>query len=219
MGRQVSNARFYFFWPPHHLLTQLRLLKLLELSAKPTLLKWKLCTKVTTEPWSHPSGLFTLLGDAVHATLPYCAAGAGMALEDGAVLGEIFSRLPKDKQLSSRHMKHALSIYESCRRSRTHAIVERSYLQQYLYHLDDGEEQARRDEMMRMSPTRAGEALVWRDPGFAPWLLGYDHMQDVDAHWPKGGFEEGNAPTSCGIVSKDSESVCREASPNKTNVT
>ena len=167
------------------LLTQTRLLRLLELSAKPTLLKWKLCTKVTTQSWSHPSGLFTLLGDAVHATLPYCAAGAGMALEDGAVLGEIFSRLPREKRPSSRQMKHALSIYESCRCSRTHAIVQRGYLQQYLYHLKDGEEQARRDEMMKMVPTWPGEALVWRDPEFAPWLLGYDHIQDVDAHWPK----------------------------------
>jgi 2-polyprenyl-6-methoxyphenol hydroxylase-like FAD-dependent oxidoreductase len=27
------------------------------------------------ESWSHPSGAFTLLGDAVHATLPYLASG------------------------------------------------------------------------------------------------------------------------------------------------
>lgn len=194
------------------MLTQLRLLKLLELSAKPTLLKWKLCTKVTTASWSHPSGLFTLLGDAVHATLPYCAAGAGTALEDGAVLGEIFSRLPKDKRLSSQQMKRALLIYESCRRSRTHAIVERGYLQQHFYHLDDGEDQACRDEMMRMSPTRAGEALVWRDPEFEPWLLGYDHLQDVDAHWPKGGFEENNDIPSCGIMPKDSERLLQSFS-------
>ncbi len=192
MGSPVSRARLCAFQFSYRLLTKDRLTKLLELSAKPTLLKWKLCTKVTTESWSHPSGLFTLLGDAVHATLPYCAAGAGMALEDGAVLGEIFSRLPQGKRPSSRQMKRALSIYESCRRSRTHAIVERGYLQQYLYHLQDGEEQARRDEMMRMVPTRAGEAVVWRDPEFAPWLLGYDHLQDVDAHWPMGGLEENN---------------------------
>ena len=128
-----------------------------------------------------------------------------MALEDGAVLGEIFSRLPKDIRPSSRRMKRALSIYESCRCSRTHAIVERGYLQQHLYHLDDGEDQAHRDEMMRMSPTRPGEALVWRDPAFAPWLLGYDHMQDVDAHWPKSGFEEHNDIPSRGTMSKGLE--------------
>ena len=33
------------------------------------------------------------MGDAVHATIPYAAAGAVIALEDGAFLGEIFSRL------------------------------------------------------------------------------------------------------------------------------
>ena len=166
------------------------MVKLLELSAKPTLLKWKLCTKVVSQPWSHESGRLTLLGDAVHATLPYVAAGAGMALEDGAVLGEIFSRLPRAERPSTKQIKQALSVYESCRQSRTQAIVERGYLQQHLYHLADGPEQQHRDEMMRMVPTRPGEALVWRDPGFAPWLLDYDPVQDVDLHWPKNGLDE-----------------------------
>ncbi|KAJ9615105.1 hypothetical protein H2200_001179 [Cladophialophora chaetospira] len=170
-----------------------RLIKLLELSDKPTLLKWKLCTKVVSESWSHSSGLFTLLGDAVHATLPYVAAGAGMALEDGAVLGEVFSRLPKGKRPSINQVKRALSIYEACRRTRTQTIVKRGYLQQHLNHLNDGEDQQRRDEMMRMVPTRPGEALVWRDPEFGPWLLSYDHVQDVNVHWPEDGLEERNS--------------------------
>ena len=153
-------------------------------------MKWKLCTKVVSDPWSHKSGLFTLLGDAVHATLPYVAAGAGMALEDGAVLGEVFSRLPKEKRPSIDQVKRALSIYEACRQMRTRTIVKRGYLQQHLYHLADGADQQRRDELMKMVPTRAGEALVWRDPEFGPWLLGYDHVQDVNAHWPEDGLEE-----------------------------
>ncbi|ESZ95549.1 hypothetical protein SBOR_4078 [Sclerotinia borealis F-4128] len=37
--------------------------------------KWRLCTRPGLEKWSHASGHFTLLGDAVHATLPYLASG------------------------------------------------------------------------------------------------------------------------------------------------
>lgn len=36
--------------------------------------KWKLCIRPTLQQWTHKSGTFTLLGDAVHATLPYLAS-------------------------------------------------------------------------------------------------------------------------------------------------
>lgn len=37
--------------------------------------KWRLCIRSGMDTWSHPSGSFTLLGDAVHAALPYLASG------------------------------------------------------------------------------------------------------------------------------------------------
>lgn len=37
--------------------------------------KWKLCIRHELPKWNHPSGTFTMLGDAVHATLPYLASG------------------------------------------------------------------------------------------------------------------------------------------------
>lgn len=37
--------------------------------------KWKLQIRLGMDKWSHPSGSFTMLGDAVHATLPYLASG------------------------------------------------------------------------------------------------------------------------------------------------
>jgi len=144
--------------------------------------KWRLCIRLGMENWSHPSGAFTLLGDAVHATLPYLASGAGMSLEDGAVLGECLSRITSKSQAQK---QMALRVYEQCRKSRTEMVVQRGNLQQYLYHLHDGPEQEERDRRMRMVPTRAGEALAWRDPDLAPTLLGYDHLKDVDQHWPR----------------------------------
>lgn len=142
--------------------------------------KWRLCIRRGMDCWSHHLGSFTLLGDAVHATLPYLASGAGMSLEDGAVLGECLFRI---KSKSPAHKRHALKVYEQCRKERTEMVVERGNLQQYLYHLHDGPEQEERDRRMREVPTSPGEALAWRDPGLAPKLLGYDHLKDVDANW------------------------------------
>ena len=154
--------------------------------------KWRLCIRLGMDNWSHPSGTFTMLGDAVHATLPYLASGyvlsiplplslfitspkpnlspfhvlltsiasAGMSLEDGAVLGECLSRLPtKSRSRSRSHLLHALQVYQTCRKARTEAVVERGNLQQCLYHLPDGAEQRHRDARMRMRPTEEGEAL------------------------------------------------------------
>jgi 2-polyprenyl-6-methoxyphenol hydroxylase-like FAD-dependent oxidoreductase len=108
-----------------------------------------------------------------------------MAFEDGAVLGECLSRLPDNPEISKdspafvEMKKHALSVFQECRKQRTKMVVERGNVQQYLYHLHDGAEQQERDRKMQMVPTPEGEALAWRDPGLAPKLLGYDHIADV----------------------------------------
>ena len=52
-------------------------------------LKWRLVQADEMKQWSHPSGSFILIGDACHATLPNLAQGAAMAVEDGAVLGNV----------------------------------------------------------------------------------------------------------------------------------
>lgn len=110
---------------------------------------------------------------------------AGMAFEDGAVLGECLSRLPNDPKIAKNSpefleaKRHALSVFQECRKQRTKMVVERGNIQQYLYHLHDGPEQEERDQKMQMIPTPEGEALAWRDPGLAPKLLGYDHIADV----------------------------------------
>ncbi|KAF7168358.1 hypothetical protein CNMCM6106_003596 [Aspergillus hiratsukae] len=114
---------------------------------------------------------------------------AGMAFEDGAVLGECLSRLPDSPSVTKtspeylQSKRHALSVFEKCRKQRTKMVVDRGNVQQYLYHLHDGLEQKERDRKMQMVPTPEGEALAWRDPGFAPTLLGYAHIADVDLNW------------------------------------
>lgn len=187
-GNVEEMRALYKDWDP-------RIPKLLALCE--SVYKWRLCIRPTLEPsWSHPSGTFTTLGDAVHATLPYLASGAGMSLEDGHVLGLCLARLtskaPEQKKL-------ALEVYERCRRARTERVVQRGNLQQRLYHLHDGPEQRKRDELLRAFGGVDGrevnfgergleygaDPLAWRWGGVGKWLLTYDCEEDVEAHWPK----------------------------------
>ncbi|KAE9987123.1 hypothetical protein EG327_003984 [Venturia inaequalis] len=168
----VDEMRAHFKgWDP-------KILKLLELCG--SVRKWRLRIRTGMDDWSHPSGAFTMLGDAVHATLPYLASGAGMCLEDAAVLGELFSRAPNPKD--PRTKKQLLKIYENCRKERTEMVVQRGNLQQWLYHLHDGPEQEERDRKMRVA--EEGEAMVMRDSGLAPQLLGYQVEKNIDQYWP-----------------------------------
>ncbi|KAF2170958.1 hypothetical protein M409DRAFT_51198 [Zasmidium cellare ATCC 36951] len=167
--------------------------------------KWRLSYRPGLEtPWYNETGTFALLGDAVHATLPYLASGAGMSFEDGAVIGHCFGRIG-DKSMASKLA--ALSIYEKCRRHRTESIVDRGNHQQHLYHIDDGEEQRARDERFRAfeqvekevrdKGLRGGgyvlpegledgtDPLAWRRHGVGRWLIGYDCERDVEEIWPR----------------------------------
>lgn len=170
-GKLDELKEFFKDWDP-------RISKLIDLVPTDTVDKWKLCFRLGIDNWSHPSSLVTLLGDSVHATLPYLASGAGMAIEDGAVLGECLSRISGAADLPK-----ALAVYEMCRKKRTERIVSRGNEQQYLYHLDDGPEQIERDRILQLADPPTGEALVWRDVEMAPWLLGYKVKEDVDKFW------------------------------------
>jgi salicylate hydroxylase len=107
-----------------------------------------------------------------------------MALEDAAVLGQLLSHYPINNHPRTRSLRsktaflqQALHIYQAIRGPRTEKVVQRGTTQQYLYHLPDGPEQVERDHKMREQ--EEGEALAWRDKGFAPWLLGYDYIAEV----------------------------------------
>lgn len=199
-GNVDEMRALYKDWDP-------RITKLLNLCE--SVLKWRLCIRPNLDPtWSHPSGSLTLLGDAVHATLPYLASGAGMALEDGGVLGLCLARM-QDKSRNSK--KLALRVYEDCRRERTERIVARGSHNQYTYHLHDGPEQEERDRLFKefedkdrqwmampdfylpMADETGKDPFPWRYYGVGRWLLTYDMEKDVDAKWPKAEPEDGCA--------------------------
>jgi salicylate hydroxylase len=174
-----------------------RLTKLLGLCTSST--KWRLTIRPPLNPsWSHPSGAFTILGDAAHAALPYLASGAGMGLEDGHVLGLCLSRISSKDNAEKRK---ALDVYERCRRLRTEKVVESGNVQQMLYHLRDGPEQRERDrklhafgelnghgrveekEYEKKGLTVGDDPLAWRWGGLGRWLLVYDCEEEVERVW------------------------------------
>ncbi|WP_305097172.1 FAD-dependent oxidoreductase [Croceibacterium aestuarii] len=67
-------------------------------------------------PWH--SGRVVLIGDAVHATTPHMASGAGMAVEDGLVLAE---ELERDASVEG-----ALAAFTQRRFERARTVVENS---------------------------------------------------------------------------------------------
>jgi len=83
--------------------------------------------RAPVERWS--SARVTLLGDAVHATLPYMAQGAAMAIEDAAVLARA---LDIDAPLAEQ-----LAVYHRHRGPRTARVIRESDEMGELYHIAD----------------------------------------------------------------------------------
>ena len=87
--------------------------------------RWSLHNRPAIRNWSTRRA--TLLGDAVHPTLPYLAQGACMAIEDGAVLTRALERTDS--------ISDALQLYQRNRVDRTVKIVEQSTAKRKLFHL------------------------------------------------------------------------------------
>lgn len=119
--------------------------------------RWALYDREPSPVWS--SERITLLGDAVHATLPYMAQGAGLAIEDAAVLARALELpLPLPQQLRR---------YEAHRAPRAARVVQESSQLSALYHLADA--QAMRDAFVQRDLARArNDWLFPYDPWTAP---------------------------------------------------
>lgn len=76
------------------------------------------------ERWYNEEATVAFLGDACHPMLPYMAQGAGSAIEDGAALGIILSRVKSRDQLAD-----ALKVYQDLRVSRSTALQKWSMKQ------------------------------------------------------------------------------------------
>ena len=121
---------------------------------KDSCFRWSLYYRPPIATWSTRRA--TLIGDAVHATLPYLAQGAAMAIEDAAVLTRALQ--------STDSVADALQLYERNRIDRTSRIVTGSNANRTLFHMRDQE--------------KLRQAFAARDEGADrnAWLYSYNPL-------------------------------------------
>lgn len=87
--------------------------------------RWALHNHQSFSHWS--SARVTLLGDAAHATLPFMASGAAMAIEDGRILQRSLDQVSNVEQ--------GLKLYQRNRLARTAKVQAMSTQMGRLYHI------------------------------------------------------------------------------------
>ena len=143
-------------------------------------------------------GLNLLLGIATDIRpKPYRAQGAAMSIEDGAVLGNLLSRISHISQL-----RPLLKAYQDLRLPRTAEAQGSSRLNRHIFQIPDGPEQRERDANMRKAMALelsgdteafrsqlAGNQNQWADKTKNNPLFGYDADAEVDKWWTAHGKE------------------------------
>ncbi|WP_339034393.1 FAD-dependent monooxygenase [Bradyrhizobium symbiodeficiens] len=118
--------------------------------------KWALFGVPDGCPWS--KGPVALLGDSVHAMLPFAAQGAGMAIEDAAVLAR---HLGFEAAESTAGISAALTQYGRARQARVQRVQRTARQQGRIYHLS-GPLAAARDLAIRaLGPDRMLARQDW----------------------------------------------------------
>jgi salicylate hydroxylase len=118
--------------------------------------KWALFTVPDGGGWS--AGAIALLGDAVHAMLPFAAQGAGMAIEDAAVLAKCLGETQNE---AGPTIPAALKRYARLRRSRVARVQRLARRQGRIYHLTGAAAFARDLTIRAMGPTRMLARQDW----------------------------------------------------------
>ncbi|KAJ6026877.1 hypothetical protein N7460_011694 [Penicillium canescens] len=138
--------------------------------------KWKLMHLHEMEKWYNEDATVVFLGDACHPMLPYMAQGAGSALEDGAALGILLSKVQSREQLP-----RVLETYQNLRAPRSTALQKWSLKQRHVNHLPDGREQEERDRLAasQIHDQQPGYPFYWIDPAAQQFTYGYDVITEV----------------------------------------
>ena len=125
---------------------------------------------------SHSAQTPYLWNTADKGALCGSAQGAAQAIEDGAVLGELFGRMQHKGQI-----KDIIRMYEEIRKPRTSRVIANSNARGDVYYqMRDGVAQQMRDHQLRQEHSADRYPRCIEDPGFQSWLLEYDTESAVE---------------------------------------
>ncbi|WP_315786441.1 MULTISPECIES: FAD-dependent monooxygenase [unclassified Bradyrhizobium] len=118
--------------------------------------KWALFAVPEGIEWTQ--GNVALLGDAAHAMLPFAAQGAGMAIEDAAVLAKCLSEARPDGLAA---VEGALKQYARLRRPRVGRVQRTARSQGRIYHMSGPLALARDIGIKALGPQRLSARQDW----------------------------------------------------------
>lgn len=150
--------------------------RMLDLVPDGEVCEWKLRVHEPLPTWVHEQ--MALVGDACHPTLPHLAQGAAQAIEDGAVLSVVLSKLP---DTSPESISKALKVYEEVRRDRAYKLVELAAASGRAMHLGEGAAKEERDR--QFAALKEGKGPVpdkWADADVQKIIYGQDVMKIAD---------------------------------------
>jgi salicylate hydroxylase len=152
-GRHINLVAFTHEKPAlpslHQLFQDTPLASLLADSSLWT--EWPLWRLPSLAQWQR--GRIVLLGDAAHASLPFLAQGAAMALEDAVCLADAVAREPA--------LPDALASYVAQRRPRTARVQRASALMAHVDHAHGPIRWARNKVLAWRHPSSTLETLAW----------------------------------------------------------
>ena len=118
--------------------------------------KWALFTVPGNGAWT--DGAIALLGDAAHAMLPFAAQGAGMAIEDAAVLAKCLGAIHDE---GGPAIPNAMRRYAQLRRPRVMRLQRAARQNGRIYHLTGAAAYARDLTIKAMGPKRMLARQNW----------------------------------------------------------
>jgi salicylate hydroxylase len=139
--------------------------------------KWRIAETAALPSWTSEDGRVVLVGDSCHAMVPFAGQGAAQCIEDAAVLSELLSKTSLLKDIPNLTKK-----YEELRKPRVERVRAYARVNGVNYTLPDGDEQKRRDEILKTSASKVvgkGGKVPFGDMKFAKWLDDYDAIKDV----------------------------------------
>jgi 2-polyprenyl-6-methoxyphenol hydroxylase-like FAD-dependent oxidoreductase len=149
IGRKQDLLNTFAGWPAE-------VQQVIEATPDDRLFRQDLYDRKPVKRWR--DGRVTLLGDAAHPTTPTLGQGAGMAIEDGVVLGRELSAV--ERLSAPGAVQAALDSYERKRIPRTSQIVSRSAWLAKLSHVKNPVALFMRERVLSAMPQRFWQ-LLW----------------------------------------------------------